>query len=180
VILAGDGWRLRSATEADIPWLVSLAARPEVADFLAAVSPWTETDVRASLAADPHDEGRLVIEVEEEGGPRRAGAVAFSLANRRSRIAYLFGLMVDPAFRGRGLAGGAMRVLAVHLIRELGYHRIQFEVYGFNERALRLFERTGFVPEGRRRLAYARHRGWVDGVLFGLVEEDLDAPPGRI
>jgi RimJ/RimL family protein N-acetyltransferase len=49
------------------------------------------------------------------------------------------------------------------------------EVYGFNERALRHAERAGWVREGVRRKAYWRNGEWVDGVLFGLVEEDLGA-----
>ena len=48
------------------------------------------------------------------------------------------------------------------------------EVYGFNERAMRHAERSGFVREGVRRKAYWRNDEWVDGVLYGLVAEDLD------
>jgi RimJ/RimL family protein N-acetyltransferase len=81
--------------------------------------------------------------------------------------------MVDPAFRGRGLAEQASRLLSLHLIHELRYHRVQLEVYGFNERAQQLFERAGFVREGVRRKAYWRHGAWTDGILYGLVEEDL-------
>jgi RimJ/RimL family protein N-acetyltransferase len=47
-------------------------------------------------------------------------------------------------------------------------------VYAFNERALRLAERAGWVREGVRRRAYRRGDAWVDGVLFGVVAEDLD------
>ena len=50
---------------------------------------------------------------------------------------------------------------------------MQLEVYGFNERAQRLFERAGFVREGAKRKAYWRHDAWHDGVLFGFLEEDL-------
>jgi hypothetical protein len=32
------------------------------------------------------------------------------------------------------------------------------------------------VREGVKRKAYLRDGGWVDGVLYGLVEEDLDDP----
>ena len=39
---------------------------------------------------------------------------------------------------------------------------------------LRHAERAGFVHEGARRLAYWRHGEWVDGVLYGLVREDLE------
>ena len=35
-------------------------------------------------------------------------------------------------------------------------------------------ERAGFVREGARRKAYRRHGELVDGVLYGLVREDLE------
>jgi RimJ/RimL family protein N-acetyltransferase len=176
-MIDGDGFRLRPAAEDDLAYLVELASRPEVADFLAGVSPWAEDEVRAAIEAareDPVAQARLVLEVADAGAWRRSGALAFAVANRRSRIAYLFGVMIDPACRGRGLGERATRSLALHLVRQLGYHRVQLEVYGFNERALRLFERAGFVREGVRRKAYWRHGSWQDGITFGLVAEDLD------
>jgi RimJ/RimL family protein N-acetyltransferase len=57
---------------------------------------------------------------------------------------------------------------------DLGYHRLQLEIYAFNERAMAHAERSGFVREGVRRKAYLRHGDWVDGVMFGLVCEDLE------
>jgi RimJ/RimL family protein N-acetyltransferase len=39
--------------------------------------------------------------------------------------------------------------------------------------------RAGFVREGVRRKAYWRHGEWVDGVLYGLVAEDLADGAGR-
>ena len=65
---------------------------------------------------------------------------------------------------------------AVSASRRIGFHRIQMEVYGFNERALRHAERAGWVREGVRRKAYWRNDEWVDGILFGLVAEDLEQP----
>jgi RimJ/RimL family protein N-acetyltransferase len=178
VVVQGDGVRLRPADEADVAQLVALAGRPDVADFLAATSPWAEEQLREAIAAgrqDPDEGQPLLVEVELAGTWRFAGALGFSMANRRSRIAYLYGVMIDPAYRGRGLAEGAVRLLSAHLIRELGFHRLQLEVYGFNEAAQRVVERAGFVREGVRRKAYWRHGAWQDGVHYGLVEEDLDA-----
>lgn len=175
--LEAEGLRLRPATPADLAYLVGLAAEPDVAPFLAAVSPWDEDETRAAIeaqAAAPADQGRLVVEQHGADGWRPVGALAFSVQNRRSRIAQLHGVMVDPAARGRGLAERATRMLAEHLVRELDYHRVQLEVYGYNERALRLFERAGFVREGTKRKAYWRDGSWHDGVTFGLVAEDLE------
>ena len=174
--LVGDGFRLRSADEGDVAPLVALAVRPEIADFLAAVSPWDEGAVRAALAGES-DDVRLVLEVERDGRWVVAGGLGFAVDNRRSRIVSLHGVMIDPAYRGQGLGERACRLLALHLIRERGFHRVQLEVYGFNDRARRLFVRAGFVEEGIRRGAYRRHGAWADGVLFGLVAEDPGVAP---
>ena len=57
---------------------------------------------------------------------------------------------------------------------DLDFHRLQLEIYGFNERAIQHAERSGFIREGVKRKAYWRHGEWADGVQFGLVREDLD------
>jgi RimJ/RimL family protein N-acetyltransferase len=104
----------------------------------------------------------------------RAGIMDFEVANRRSRIANLGGLAVHPDFRGRHLADAGALLLQRYLLDELDYHRLQLEIYGFNEVAIGHAERAGFVREGVRRKAYWRHGEWADGVLFGLVREDLE------
>ena len=60
-----------------------------------------------------------------------------------------------------------------------GLHRIQAEVYGDNFAAQALFERAGFVREGTRRQAYWRRGRWQDGVLFGMIAEELSRATGR-
>jgi RimJ/RimL family protein N-acetyltransferase len=164
---------LRPATEDDVPFLVGLFRAADVAPFLAAVRPATEADVAAEVARS-HDEpdGFGLLVIEADGAP--AGTATWERVNRRSRIASVSGFAVDPAYRGRGVADEAARILQRHLLHERGFHRIQMEVYGFNERAIRHAERVGWIYEGVRRRAYWRNDTWVDGVLFGLVQEDLD------
>ena len=172
--LAGDGFRIRRATAEDVGFLAELAVHPEVEPFLAAVSPREPDELLEEVRRseeEPRFHGRFIVEV----GGLSAGALAFEVANRRSRVAYLHAIMLHPDYRGRGLADAATRLLVHHLVFDLDYHRVQLEVYGFNERALRHFERVGFVREGVRRQAYWRHGSWVDGILYGLVREDLEA-----
>jgi len=179
-LLTGAGFRLRRATPEDAGFLTGLAQHEAVEPFLAAVSPWREDELAGEIErsqADPEHHGRLVLELPDGAAWVAAGAFAYEVANRRSRIAHLFGAMLDPAFRGRGLAEAATRLLVRHLVFELGYHRVQLEVYGFNEPGLRTFERAGFVREGERRKAYRRHGEWHDGVLYGLIREDLEREP---
>jgi RimJ/RimL family protein N-acetyltransferase len=173
VVLEGEGFRIRRAGPDDVPFWSALAAHEEVEPFMAAVSARDEDELLEAVRRseeEPTLHGRFVLEVDGE----RAGVMAFDVANRRSRIAYLHAIMLEPRFLGRGLATAAARLFVRHLVFDLDYHRVQLEVYGFNERALRHVERAGFVKEGVRRKAYWRHGAWVDGIDFGLVREDLE------
>ena len=172
-----DTVTIRRATADDVSFLTQLVTGEEVAPFLAAARPSSADEIRVEIGrgeADPEASGVYVIEVD--GAP--AGTMSFERVNQRSRIAALGGLALDPAIRGRGIADEAARQFQRHLIGELGFHRLQLEVYAFNERALHHARRAGFVREGVRRKAYWRNDTWVDGILFGLVAEDLehDAP----
>ena len=175
--IRGDGFRIRRATADDADFMLELGGHEDVEPFLRAVRATDRDDLLEEIErsrAAPQESGRFVIEVEADEGWRRAGVMGFDLANKRSRIANLGGLAVHPDFRGRKLADEAARLLQRHLLLDLDYHRLQLEIYSFNERAIQHAERAGFVREGVKRKAYWRHGEWVDGVLFGLVREDLD------
>jgi len=169
--------RIRRAEPADAEFLVQLATHEDVEPFMSVARPSDLESVRADIErsqAEPQEHGRFVIELADDGTWRRAGTMAFDVANRRSRIANLGGLAIHPEFRGLHLADEGARLLQKHLLFELGFHRLQLECYGFNERAIRHAERAGFVREGVKRKAYWRHGEWVDGILFGLVAEDFE------
>jgi RimJ/RimL family protein N-acetyltransferase len=175
--LEGDGLRLRRADADDAEFIVALLTDEGVEPFLAASRPRDRESVLEEIRAsqrEPGESGVYVIEVPGEEGWARAGMMEFSLVNRRSRIAHLGGLAVHPDFRGRRLADRAARLFQRHLIFDLDLHRLELECYGFNDRAIRHAERSGFVREGVKRKAYHRHGEWVDGILFSLIREDLE------
>jgi RimJ/RimL family protein N-acetyltransferase len=164
---------IRRARPDDVDFLVDLVTHEDVQPFLAAVRPQGREALLAEIdrsEAEPDAYGVFVIDVDGE----RAGTMSFERVNRRSRIAHVGGLAVHPDFRGRRVADEAARIFQRHLVDDLGFHRLQLEVYGFNERAISHAERSGFVREGVRRKAYWRDGEWVDGILFGLVAEDLE------
>ena len=175
--LTAHGVRLRRAESDDLDFVAELMSHEDVEPYLAVIRPRDRDGLRAEIERsqrEPEDFGRFVIEVEDVGEWQRAGVMGFEVANRRSRIADLGNLAIHPRFRGRRLSDTAAQLLQRHLLFDLDYHRLQLEIYGFNERAQRHAERAGFVREGARRKAYWRHGEWVDGVLYGLVREDLE------
>ena len=154
---------LRPADASDLARLAALVREPAVAGTLS-------TDAAEELTLTGDGDAGELLAIEHEGVV--VGGVRWVRVNRRSRIADVRTLMLDPAARGRGLATNALRELTTRLFEQRGIHRIEAEVYGFNAPAQRVFERAGFVSEGVRRRAYDRAGDWQDGVRFGLLADD--------
>jgi len=168
-----SGVTLRRAMPADLDFLLDVFSDDEVRPFLAAGKRLDRDSLSEELARqdeDPVASGRFIVEL----AGKRAGTLAFERINERSRIARLGGLAIHRDFRGRRLADEAARLFQRLLIVDLGYHRLEMVVYGFNERAQRHAERAGWIKEGVKRKAYLRGSEWVDGVMYSVIREDLE------
>ena len=169
--------RVRRATRDDLDFMVDVFAHGDVRPYLATGGAFDRDSLLGELGRqerEPGAFGRFVIEVREGDEWRPAGTMGFERVNERSRIARLERLAVHPEFRGRRLADEAARLFQRHVIFDLGFHRLQMEIYGYNDRAQRHAERAGWIKEGVKRKAYRLGDEWVDGVMYGLVREDLE------
>jgi RimJ/RimL family protein N-acetyltransferase len=164
-----SGISLRRATPDDVDFLIELVNDDDTRRFLGNRVSDTRDAALADLARPPEEFGWFVIEVDGE----RAGCVAFERTSEQHRIASAGRFVVHRDFRDRRIGVEAARLFQRLLLRDLGFHRIELQVYGFNERAIAHAERAGYVREGVKRRAYLKDGEWVDAVMFSLTEEDL-------
>ncbi len=176
-MIAAEDVRIRRATAEDIPFMLEVVTHEDVQPFLGARAAFDEARLAEELERqerEPEAFGRFVIEVRDGDEWRRAGTLGFERISEHNRIVHLERLAVHPDFRGRRVADRASLLFQRHLVRDLGFHRLEMTVYGFNERALAHAERVGWVREGVKRKAYWRRDEWVDGITFGIIDEDLE------
>jgi RimJ/RimL family protein N-acetyltransferase len=167
-----SGVSIRRAHADDADFLLGLIMDEETRPFLGGADRLTREDLLAEIERserEPARFGRFIVEADGE----RAGSLGFRLVNERNRIAEAGRFALLPRFRGRGIGDEAARLFQRHLLVDLGFHRVELQIYGFNERATSQAERTGYVREGVKRRAYLRNGEWQDAVLFGLLREEL-------
>jgi RimJ/RimL family protein N-acetyltransferase len=73
---------------------------------------------------------------------------------------------------GRGYGTEAMTAVLDHAFGAVGLHRVSLDVFAFNPRAQRSYEKAGFVVEGRLRDALLWDGEWTDSVLMGVLATD--------
>jgi len=113
----------------------------------------------------------LLLVIETEG--TLIGAMQLSNTENLPSRSATFGIMIgDPAYLDRGYGTEASKLLLDYAFAVLGYHKVNLDLFEYNARALAMYEKLGFVLEGRRRENHwSRGRFW-DDILMGVTAEE--------
>jgi aminoglycoside 6'-N-acetyltransferase len=85
---------------------------------------------------------------------------------------------LSTAWHGRGLGTDAVRTLAIHLIDDVGHHRLTIDPAVDNAAAIRAYEKVGFRPVGvMRRYERGPDGTWHDNLLMDLLADELVRDP---
>lgn len=77
----------------------------------------------------------------------------------------------NSAMLGQGLGSEAVELLVDHGFRHLNLHRIALQVFATNVRAVKAYEKCGFLHEGRLRDAAFIDGDWVDVLCMARLRE---------
>jgi RimJ/RimL family protein N-acetyltransferase len=176
-LLTGAAVHLRATAEADLPLLESWWLDPAVAALQSdAVRPCPTGPIaeRFRSWSTNDTDGAVGFSVVSVDTGELAGHASLWGATVRRRCATL-GVLLGPEHRGRGLGRETLRLMLRYGFQEMGLHRVQLEVWAFNDRALRCYRSAGFVEEGRRRQVTFHDGRWHDEVLMAVLRAEWSA-----
>jgi len=134
--IRGERTALRCATDDDVELLVAWHADPDVARYWDDET-FTPDEMRGRLARDDVEP----YVVEEHGV-----AVGYLQIHDLDRDGDGgLDMFLVPEARGRGLGPEIARAAARHLLDGRGWVRVTVDPYRWNDRAVRAWERAGFV-----------------------------------
>ncbi len=81
----------------------------------------------------------------------------------------------EADYRGKGYGSDALRVAVSYAFRELGLYRVSLGVFAYNQRAIRAYEKVGFVHEGALRGAIFRDGQHWDNLFMGILRPEWEA-----
>jgi len=89
-----------------------------------------------------------------------------------------FGIFIgDKTEWNKGYGTEATELIVTHGFMSLNLHRIELDVYDFNARGVRCYEKVGFVVEGRKREAIFRDGTYYDIIQMGILRSDCLRQP---
>lgn len=175
--LTGDRVTLRPPTVNDVPALMPMFRDPEVARFTGSHQALDERDARAWYATRREQDDRLDLAVVERATGSVVGEVVLNAWDADNESCS-FRTCFVPTALGRGLGTEATRLIVGYGFEQLAVHRVSLEVFTFNPRARRAYEKVGFVREGVVRDALLWEGERVDAELMSILAPEWRAHRG--
>jgi len=121
---------------------------------------------------DPHSFGFSIRTVE---GDKVIGFVALFALSWKDGDTLAAIAIGEREYWGKGFGTEAMNLLLGYTFRELNLRRVGLIVFEYNLRAIRSYEKVGFIHEGRIRGAMLREGKRWDWLMMGLLREEWEA-----
>ena len=121
--------------------------------------PWSADEITKDVTSK---DGNVYVAVIETDGEKAGYAEMRTVCGE----AQIYNIVIDKAFRGRGLGEMMLRHL-IDKAKEGGCSLVTLEVRGGNDAAMELYRKLGFREVGRRPGYYSKGR--EDAVLMDLA-----------
>ena len=124
-------------------------------------------DCEAYIERTLNDPNRYTRAITEDG--RFLGEVVLTI-NPFNRSAGVRIFLQDGFGKGYGTA--ALQHVLDHAFNERDLHRVDLEVYEFNDRAIHVYKKLGFREEGRLRDALLWDGEFYDSIVMSVLSTD--------
>jgi RimJ/RimL family protein N-acetyltransferase len=189
-VLVGEKVILRPFEERDWEIMYEILNEPDLKKLTGSVS----SDEEAYAAPQPEERekirqwymtrneqnNRLDLAVVYKESDQVIGEVVFNEYDEETDNVN-FRVLLSEASCNKGVGTEALSMFIQYGIEELELHKISLEVYSFNPRAERVYQKVGFKLEGIKREEFIYNQEYFDTKIYGLLKADyLDKKCGKL
>lgn len=100
------------------------------------------------------------------------GGCGYMNANWRNRTAWIGIAIADPEYWGKGYGTEAAQLLLDFIFNELNLRKVLLNVFSFNERAIKCYQKLGFKEEGRLKEQVYKDGKYTDDIIMAKFKEN--------
>jgi RimJ/RimL family protein N-acetyltransferase len=164
--------RFRAVERTDLTRFAEWLNDPEIRGGLLLYLPLSlpeEENWYLNMLKSPPAEHPMVIEIRQAEEWLMVGNCGIHQIDWRCRSAELGIFIGEKGYWNQGYGTEAMRLLLKHGFETLNLNRLALDVYENNLRAVRSYEKAGFVHEGRKRQAVYMDGRYMDLLIMSVL-----------
>ncbi len=167
--------RLREYRKEDLPKILEYINDPEVKGLLnpAIPYPYTLEDEEKWLASNSATKDIYSFAIETLVEKRYIGGCGINKIDWKNSVVEVGIFIGDKSLWGKGFGSDAMKVLMAFVFEQLNINKIKLEVFSFNQRAIKSYEKCGFRVEGVLREEIFRNGKYFDKISMGILAREF-------
>jgi diamine N-acetyltransferase len=177
--LVGQRIYLRPLEQGDLDLIQKWANDPEIRWLTGEVMPMGEAAAAEFLEKVRTDHDRVWFVIALQANNRVIGEAGLLRMFNPWRTTDLSIIIGEKDAWGQGYGIEAIQLLLDYAFGYLNFHRVSVGVVGFNERAIRFYEKVGFKREGIQREGYYHDHQYHDFVMMSILEDEYRALRAR-
>jgi RimJ/RimL family protein N-acetyltransferase len=170
-MIRGAKTRLRALEREDLPHFVQWINDPETRRFMAMRYPLSMTEEEEWWEAYRERRRDPIFAIESDDG-EYIGNVGLHDIDHVNRSAELGIIIGHRTYWGRGYGSDAINALLSWAFDSLNLNRVMLRVFDYNRRAIRAYEKCGFLHEGAMRQAHFCDGAYHDQLIMGVLREE--------
>ncbi|KKC30494.1 acetyltransferase [Caldanaerobacter subterraneus subsp. pacificus DSM 12653] len=175
-LFTGEKVKLRAYRKEDVELALKYINDPEVKRYLTPGIPYPltlEDEYKwfESLSSSK-DTYSFAIETLEDG--KYIGGCGINEIDWKNKVAVVGIFIGDKEYWGKGYGTDAMKVLIRFIFEQMNMNRVELYVYSYNTRAIKSYEKCGFVKEGVLRKRMFRDGRYYDEYVMSILKEEFD------
>lgn len=111
--------------------------------------------------------------ITEDDSDEILGLVSLVSVDYMNQSAEFHIMIGESGNQGRGIGTFAVKSMLRHAFLNMNLQRVELSVLDTNERAKHVYEKCGFVYEGRKRKARYKDGKFVDLLLYSILRTDF-------
>lgn len=177
-MILGDRIRFRAIEKDDLPHFVRWLNDPDVRQGLCMRYPLSlaeEENWFAEMIKRPPEQRPMAIEIQPDPEKDQwvfVGNCGFINTNWEDRSAEIGIHIGEKGYWDQGYGTKAMGLILKFGFDSLNFHRIYLRVFETNQRAIRSYEKAGFVLEGKMREAQYLNGAYVDVLFMSVLQPE--------
>lgn len=125
-----------------------------------------------ALFADTQSNENFAFVIRRQADDQAVGFITLSDVKVKNRNGELGLAIYDPESRGKGYAKEALQLMLAFCFDHIGLHKVRLSVHGFNQSAIALYEKVGFILEGTNRESIFHEGQWYPQYDYGLLQKE--------
>jgi len=168
-MIVGESVTLRALNVVDSPKILEWVNNPQLRYLTGTIYPVSDIEHETWFKNRVVEKTNKMFGVQDKIDDQLIGIVGLKNIDFINRNAEMYIYIGEESYLGKGLGTEAASLITKFAFDELNLHRIYLMVFSYNHRAIRSYEKVGFIKEGVMKDSVFKSGIYHDKVLMAKI-----------